>query len=195
VRISLLCLTAVTACAGAQGGAGVPGPDATEARPAPEIRPDAQAADSQPATGPKAGERPTPAPRSDTASAPDGPSADPLGREAAAVVDRQNEAYNRHDLEAFLAADADSVVVQRLGDTVVMAGKASLRESTSAWFAEAPSARTEVVQRMVLGPYVVDRQRVSGAPATPPLEAIGIYEVRGGLIRRVWSMPPPPTPH
>ena len=192
MRLSLLWLTAVTACAGAQGGAGVPGPDA---RPAPEIRPDPQAADSQPAPGPKAGERPTSAPRSDTASAPDGPSADPLGREAAAVVDRQNEAYNRHDLEAFLAAYADSVVVQRLGDTVEMAGKASLRESTSAWFAEAPSARTEVVQRMVLGPYVVDRQRVSGAPATPPLEAIGIYEVRGGLIRRVWSVPPPPTPH
>ena len=111
-----------------------------------------------------------------------------------AVVDRQHDAYNRHDVEAFLATYADSVAVQTLGDTVVVTGKARLRESTRSWFAGAPDARTEVVERMVLGPFVVDRQRVSGGSEGTPLEAIGIYEVREGLIRRVWSIPPPPTP-
>lgn len=120
---------------------------------------------------------------------------DPLAAEAAKVVDRQNEAYNRHDIEAFLATYADSVAVQTLGDTVPVLGKARLRESTAAWFAEAPATQTEVVERMVLGPFVVDRQRVTGAGSAHPLDAIGIYEVREGLIRRVWSIPPPPTPH
>lgn len=123
------------------------------------------------------------------------PAADPLALEAAAVVDRQHAAYNRHDLEGFLAAYADSVVIQTLGDSVAMTGKARLRESSADWFAEAPAARVEVTERMRLGPFVVDRQRVSGGPEGKPLEAIGIYEVREGLIRRVWTIPPPPTPH
>ena len=137
-----------------------------------------------------------PAPPSEApAPVPSRPDAiDPLAGEAAAVVDRQNAAYNRHDTEAFLATYADSVVVQTLGDTVVVRGKAALRESTRAWFAQAPGARTEVVDRTGLGPFVVDRQRVTGRPEGSPIESIGIYEVREGLIRRVWSIPPPPTP-
>lgn len=183
MRLFILWLTGVTACAGTQAGTEVPAPEVPRSRPAPEARP-------APVAAPTPEARPALQTPADSQSA-----ADPLGREAAAVVDRQNDAYNRHDLEAFLAAYADSIVVQRLGDTVPMSGKAKLRESTASWFAEAPGARTEVLQRMVLGPYVIDRQRVSGAPATLPLEAIGIYEVREGLIRRVWSVPPPPTPH
>jgi hypothetical protein len=120
---------------------------------------------------------------------------DPLAPEATATVDRQHQAYNRHDVEGFLAAYADSVSVHTLGDTVVLEGKPRLRESTEAWFAQAPGARTEVIERMVLGPFVIDRQRVSGGPEGSAVEAIGIYEVREGLIRRVWSIPPPPTPH
>lgn len=139
---------------------------------------------------------PAPAPAPAEATEPATPTpADPLGDEAAAVVDRQNAAYNRHDIEAFLATYADSVSVEQLGDTLPVVGKPKLRESTQAWFAEAPGARTEVVERMVLGPFVVDRQRVTVGSGEQPLDAIGIYEVREGLIRRVWSIPPPPTPH
>jgi hypothetical protein len=120
---------------------------------------------------------------------------DPLAPEATAAVDRQHEAYNRHDVEAFLATYADSVLVHTLGDTLVLKGKPQLRESTEAWFARAPQARTEVIERMVLGPFVIDHQRVSGGPeGAAAVEAIGIYEVREGLIRQVWSIPPPPTP-
>jgi hypothetical protein len=130
-----------------------------------------------------------------TAEPAPAPAADPLAEEAAAVVDRQNAAYNDHDLERFLATYADGVAVQTLNDSVAVVGKAKLRESTETWFAQAPGARTEVMERMVLGPFVVDRQRVSGAGGGEPVDAIGIYEVREGLIRRVWSIPPPPTPH
>lgn len=148
-------------------------------------------------TAPRATPAPAPKPEAAPPAAPAATPAvpdDPLGDAAVIVVDRQHEAYNRHDVEAFLATYADSVAVQTLGDTLVITGKRRLRESTEAWFAGAPAARTEVVDRMVLGPFVVDRQRVSGGPEGAPLEAIGIYEVREGLIRRVWSIPPPPTP-
>ena len=142
-------------------------------------------------TRPAAPPAPAPSAEPPAASTP----VDPLAAEAARVVERQNEAYNRHDLDGFLAAYADSVAIGTLGDTAATIGKARLRETTAAWFAEAPHARTETVDRMVQGPFVVERQRVFGAEEGHPLDAIGIYEVREGLIRRVWTIPPPPTPH
>ena len=119
---------------------------------------------------------------------------DPLGHAAAAVVDSQIAAYNAHDVERFLAIYADSVVVQNLGDTVKVEGKSALRRSTEEWFRRAPQVRSEVVNRMVMGPFVVDHERLTGAPADSPLEVIGIFEVRDSLIRRVWFIPPPPRP-
>jgi hypothetical protein len=117
---------------------------------------------------------------------------DPLGRVAAATVDLQLAAYNAQDLEGFLATYADSIAVQNLGDTVAVEGKEALRRSTEEWFARAPRARSEVVRRMVMGPFVVDQQRLTGAPDGSPVDVIGIFEVRDSLIRRVWFVPPPP---
>jgi putative hydrolase of HD superfamily len=120
------------------------------------------------------------------------PVSDPLGKAAAATVDRQIAAYNAQDLEGFLATYADSVAVQNLGDTVTVEGKASLRQSTKDWFARAPQARSEVLDRMVMGPFVVDHERLTGVPDGSPVEVIGIFEVRDSLIRRVWFVPPAP---
>jgi hypothetical protein len=111
---------------------------------------------------------------------------------AAATVDRQIAAYNAHDLEGFLATYADSIAVQNLGDTVAVEGKAALRRSTEEWFARAPQVRSEVLNRMVMGPFVVDHERLTGASEGSPLEVVGIFEVRDSLIRRVWFIPPPP---
>lgn len=185
MRGALLLFLIVAACARpAARDPASPAPERASARPAPPAPSGAD--DSVGTAGVTARPR-------DSTAAP-GP-VDPLATEAANVVDRQNAAYNRQDIEAFLATYADSIAVHTLGDTTVLTGKARLRETTAAWFAEAPAARTEVVERMVQGPFVVDRQRVSGAEGSPPLDAIGIYEVREGLIRRVWTIPPPPTPH
>jgi hypothetical protein len=122
---------------------------------------------------------------------PDPPN-DPLGRLATLVVDRQITAYNAHDLEGFLATYHDSVAVHHLGDTAAVQGKAELRRATQEWFARAPEARNEVLNRMVQGPFVVDHERVTGTPDGRPLESVGIFEVRDSLIRRVWFIPPAP---
>jgi putative hydrolase of HD superfamily len=101
-------------------------------------------------------------------------------------------AYNAQDLERFLATYAESVAVQNLGDTVTVEGKDALRQSTKEWFARAPQARSESISRMVMGPFVVDHERLTGVPDGSPVEVIGIFEVRDSLIRRVWFVPPPP---
>ena len=101
---------------------------------------------------------------------------DPLGKAAAATVDRQLAAYNAQDL----------------GDTVAVEGKQALRQSTKEWFARAPEAKSQSVSRMVMGPFVVDHERLTGASEGSPVDVIGIFEVRDSLIRRVWFVPPPP---
>ena len=77
-------------------------------------------------------------------------------------------------------------------DTVTVTGKEALRKSTKDWFTRAPRARSEVIERMVMGPFVVDHERLTGVPDGSPVEVIGIFEVRDSLIRRVWFVPPPP---
>jgi putative hydrolase of HD superfamily len=93
--------------------------------------------------------------------------------------------------KGFLGAYADSVTVQNLGDTVTVRGRTALRKSTEEWFSRAPQARSEPVNRMVIGPFVVNHERLTGTPDGSPIEVIGVYEVRGNLIRRVWFIPPP----
>lgn len=150
-----------------------------------------------PARPPEAAPAPAEAPKPAAAAEPPAqpPPPDPLAAEAVRVVDRQVAAYNRGDTAGFLATYADSVVIETLGDSVAFRGKPQLAESVREWFTRAPGARAEVLERTVLGPFVVVRQRVTEAPGSPPVEAIGIYEVREGLIRRVWTIPPAPTPH
>ena len=155
--------------------AGACGPKPAPSDPAPAPKP----------TGPVAVEPTTAAPRAL-------PVHDPLGKAASATVDRQLAAYNAQDLEGFLATYADSVAVQNLGDTIAVEGKEALRQSTRDWFVRAPRARSEVIDRMVMGPFVVDHERLTGVPDGSPVEVIGIFEVRDSLIRRVWFGPPPP---
>lgn len=95
-------------------------------------------------------------------------------------------------MEGFLATYAESVAVQNLGDTIAVEGKAAMRRSTEEWFARAPGVRSEVLNRMVIGPFVVDHERLTGAPDGSPVDVVGIFEVRDSLIRRVWFIPPPP---
>ena len=41
------------------------------------------------------------------------------------------------------------------------------------------------------GRWVVDEEDVSGMPGKASLHAVALYEVEGGLIRRVWFLPSP----
>lgn len=109
--------------------------------------------------------------------------------EAEALVQRQLDAYNAHDLEAFLATYAEDITLFRLPDPEpVLSG----REALAAFYAtrrfRLPDLRAECLQRAVLGGRIVDHERVFGIEGGPS-EVVVIYEVAEGLIRRVWMVP------
>ncbi|NUN53910.1 MAG: nuclear transport factor 2 family protein [Planctomycetaceae bacterium] len=106
------------------------------------------------------------------------------------MAQRQLDAYNAHDLEAFLLCYAEDVEVRRLpGGESIAAGRAGMRKVYGDLFASRPGRRADLLARMECGRFCVDHERVSDGPGTPDRFAVAIYECEGGWIRRVWFPP------
>jgi hypothetical protein len=101
---------------------------------------------------------------------------------AARVVGREHAAYEAHDLEAFLAMYSPTAQLQ-LADGSVMRGRRSLREYYQPRF-EAGQCKTELIQRITLGEWVVDQTVVHDFDQGPA-PVIALYRVQDGLIVEV----------
>jgi putative hydrolase of HD superfamily len=110
----------------------------------------------------------------------------PLPSDPAAVVQRQIDAYNAHDAAAFAAEHAEDVRLFDLGGDVYLAGRDALRERYALMFAHAPEIHATIEQRIVVGPIVIDEERITGTHDGRVAHAAVIYEVLDGSIRRVW---------
>ncbi len=108
-----------------------------------------------------------------------------LARRAA---QRQFDAYNRGDIDAFAAAYSDDVVfIDKETEQVLCSGKAELIEKYGKLFAENPSLRCELISRTSTGSFVYDEERVTGHPIGKIVHAMATYHVNDeGLIDRVW---------
>lgn len=111
--------------------------------------------------------------------------------EPAVVVQRQLDAFNDHDLEAFLPLFTNDVVIHDLVDgSVVLRGMPAFRARYERVFTERPLVRADLVGRLALGAFVIDRERLTDGADHPPEDALAIYEVVGGLIARMWFIEP-----
>lgn len=106
-----------------------------------------------------------------------------------AIVQAQVEAYNRRDLESFLATYADAVELYTFPYTPLLAGKDDLRERYRRRFAENPDLHAEIHNRLVFENTVVDLETASGVRFGRKT-CLAIYEVNDDLIGRVtFKMP------
>jgi hypothetical protein len=105
----------------------------------------------------------------------------------AQVVDAQFAAYNARDLESFAACYADDISMTDLsGRNPVIKGQAGLRKAFAYLAKPGKGAGVEIVERIVNGPIVIDRER----PLNKTLpDLIAVYEVRGGKIVNAWFPP------
>ena len=106
------------------------------------------------------------------------------------VVQRQIEAYNAHDIDAFAATYHDDVEIYDHPNTLRSTGLGALRETYGRLFEKAPDLCATITNRMALGDYVVDFETVTGLPGGKTLEAVPIYQVQDGKVRRVWFLHP-----
>lgn len=102
------------------------------------------------------------------------------------IIDQQLEAYNRHDLEGFVACYAPDAELINLADgSLIAAGSDQIRAMYRQPF-EIPGLHADIINRMVLGDFVIDFENGRGIPGVELVEAIVIYQMKEGLIAKAW---------
>lgn len=110
------------------------------------------------------------------------------------IVQRQLNAYNARDLDAFVATYHPDARFYVFPDTLLGEGHAGMREVYGRMFAETLNLHAHVPRRIAMGNYVIDEEVVTGQPDGATIHATAIYEVRDGLIARVWFIQGPEEP-
>jgi hypothetical protein len=104
----------------------------------------------------------------------------------AVIAQRQLDAYNAQDLDAYCSFFTDDVVVANLGGDVTSSGIDAYRARYRDAFAKFPNNRAALLNRMVLDATVIDHESVDrGDGTTPVFEVAAIYTFRGDRIARV----------
>ena len=102
------------------------------------------------------------------------------------LAQRQLNAYNARDIEAFLEPYAEDVELYDLPDKLISKGIDAMRKNYGGFFAKATALHCELVNRIVIGNTVVDHERVTVVADKAPTEAIAIYKIENGKIKKVY---------
>jgi imidazolonepropionase-like amidohydrolase len=105
-----------------------------------------------------------------------------------AMAQKQLNAYNAHNLKAFLNCYSDSVKVYNFPDHLQYTGIDKMRKTYKRFFKQMPNVHCKLANRITLGNYVIDRERIAGLPNGKIMNATAIYEVKDGKICKVWFM-------
>ncbi|NRB47601.1 MAG: amidohydrolase family protein [Saprospiraceae bacterium] len=101
------------------------------------------------------------------------------------LAQRQLNAYNARDIEAFLEPYSEDVELYSFPDQLMGKGRSFMRSTYSKMFENTPDLHCELVNRIIQGNTVIDRERVTGFGAKP-LEATAIYKIKDGKIAKVY---------
>jgi len=104
------------------------------------------------------------------------------------LSDRQLEAYNRGDVEAFCACYHPQVTVLDERGEVTREGMANFRESYARMFKECSEVRATITERVALGDHVVELESWSRRGSEGELQegrVIVRYTECDGLVRWV----------
>jgi hypothetical protein len=110
-----------------------------------------------------------------------------LPNEIEIPVQRQLEAYNARDIDAFMKCWADDCLYYAFPSRLLARGAAEIRERHVARFKE-PNLFGTLIKRIVVGNLVVDQETVTRTFPDGPgeIDVVAIYEVEGGKIAKAW---------
>lgn len=102
-------------------------------------------------------------------------------------VQRQLEAQNEADIDAFMACWAENCACYDFPSHLVARGAAAVREAHLPMFSE-PNLFGHLIKRMTVGNLVIDQQVVTRTFAEGPgeLDMVAIYEVAQERIQTAW---------
>jgi uncharacterized protein (TIGR03067 family) len=99
------------------------------------------------------------------------------------LVQEQVEAYNRHDLEAFLKTYSADIKLYTYPDQKLSAGLEAMRKTYGKMFADNPDLKVKIAKRIVQGEIVIDQEEVNTGKSQ--FTAVAIYRVKEGKIIEV----------
>lgn len=105
-----------------------------------------------------------------------------IRNEAVNLVEQQLNAYNDHNLEAFLRPYADDVEIYSLPGNLQSKGKEAMRKSYD-FLNHAGNLHCEITNRIVEGNIIVDHEKV--VMGDKVVTAVAIYTVENGKIKTV----------
>ncbi|MGN8067534.1 amidohydrolase family protein [Mucilaginibacter sp. SG564] len=103
-----------------------------------------------------------------------------------ALVQRQLNAYNVRNVDAFLEPYADDVELYTFPDKLIGKGKENMRKQYSAFFERVPALHCEIQNRIIKGNTIIDHERVTGFGKGKQLDAIAIYHIENNKIKKVY---------
>jgi putative hydrolase of HD superfamily len=102
-------------------------------------------------------------------------------------VQKQLEAYNARDIDAFMHWWADDCQYYAFPSTLLANGAKEIRERHLTRFKE-PNLFGRLLSRITVGNIVIDHETVSRTFPEGPgeIDVIGIYEIKSGRIANAW---------
>ncbi|WP_420574820.1 nuclear transport factor 2 family protein [Kordia sp.] len=110
---------------------------------------------------------------------------------AAEVVQKQVEAYNARNIEAFIATYSDDVVFYGFPKEVRFKGIAQVREIFGIFFKNSPDLHCDIEDRIASGDTVIDHEKVRFQKDDPIQEFVVMYKVTDGKIQEVYFLKRP----
>jgi len=101
------------------------------------------------------------------------------------VAQKQLDAYNAQDLDAYVSFFSEDCVVSGLNGAPTETSRDAIKARYAKAFATFPQNKAYLKGRVAIGNTVVDHELVIRAPGGEQFEIIAIYTFRDGLIARV----------
>jgi hypothetical protein len=102
------------------------------------------------------------------------------------LAQEQLNAYNKRDIDAFVATYAENVKVYKFPNELLYEGKTAMYDMYGRMFARTPDLHCRLVNRIVMGNTVIDQEEVTISKKDQPMNAIAIYKIKDGKIAEVY---------
>lgn len=104
------------------------------------------------------------------------------------VAEKQIEAFNRKDVDDMMVLFAETATMTEFpSGRVIAPNKATIRDRFATMLKSPNPPVVRVDPRVVEGPFVFEMETWSAKPGERN-SSIWMYEIRGGLIQRAWTV-------
>ncbi len=101
------------------------------------------------------------------------------------IVARQLEAYNRHDLDGFMACFAPDARIENGEGMVIAENIDAIRERYRNRFSSNPDLHSGLLNRITVGSYIIDDEHLTGFADGSSQHVVLVYRIENDLIASV----------